>query len=113
MRKRTTRDFSKAQETKVSKDLNLKVQSNSGATPFEKGDVKGTNILLECKTLMKVQTQRTIHKSWLTGIKKEQYQMGKKMSGVVFDFGDGDNYVVLSIKDFKELIEVWERELEE
>jgi hypothetical protein len=48
-----TRVYSKKQETAVAKSVGGKVQKNSGATLFDKGDVivSGKNgFLLECKT---------------------------------------------------------------
>ena len=44
--------------------MGLRVQANSGATAFQKGDLKDEHILVECKTLVKPQKQRTIEKEW-------------------------------------------------
>ncbi len=102
-----TRYFSKRQETRVGKDLGLCVQSNSGATAFQKGDLKGDDILVECKTVTKPQKQRTVEKEWLTKLDEERVSMRKKLSAVVFDFGDTDEFVILSMKDFKNLYECY------
>lgn len=110
---KTTREASSSQEKKVSNELGVYQQVNSGATPFQKGDLKGDHILLECKTLMKPQKTVTIRKEWLTKIKEEQFQMRRELSGLVFDFGDGDNYVILTLDDFKELFELFEKEFDE
>lgn len=108
------RYFSKKQETKVARELEMKCTPNSGATSFDKGDVKDNHLLLECKTCTKPQSSMTVKKEWLTNIKKEQYQMNKSMSGVVIDFGvNKDQYVILTMEDFKQLYELYKRELEE
>jgi hypothetical protein len=102
-----TRYYSKKQEQYVAKILDMKVQPNSGATSFAKGDVADENLLLECKTLMKPQTERTIYKEWLVKLKEEQLGMRKLLSALVMDFGDNQNYVVLPLLDFKNLYECW------
>ena len=107
MDKKPTRYFSRRQETRVGKNLGLRIQSNSGATSFEKGDLKGEHILVECKTIVRPQKQRTIEKEWLTKLKEEQISMRKDLSALAFDFGDGEEYVILTIQDFKNLYECW------
>lgn len=102
-----TRYFSRKQETRVGKDLGLRVQSNSGATSFQKGDLKDEHILVECKTLVKPQKQRTIEREWLEKLKEEQISMRKSLGALIFDFGDNDEYVVLTMRDFKNLYEAW------
>lgn len=87
--------------------MGLRIQSNSGATSFEKGDLKGEHILVECKTIVRPQKQRTIEKEWLTKLKEEQISMRKDLSALAFDFGDGEEYVILTIQDFKNLYECW------
>lgn len=102
-----TRYYSKKQENKVAKELGLKTQPNSGATAFAKGDLKDENILVECKTLTRPQKSRKIEKEWLTKIQEEQLAMGKMLSATIFDFGDGNNFVILTEQDFKNLYEGW------
>lgn len=102
-----TRYYSKKQETKVAKSLKLKAQPNSGATAFAKGDLKDENLLVECKTLTRKQKQRTIEKEWLTKLQEEQLAMNKMLSALIFDFGDGDNFVIMSEQDFKNIYEGW------
>ena len=87
--------------------MGLRIQSNSGATEFQKGDLKDEHILVECKTIVRPQKQRTIEKEWLTKLKEEQISMRKSLSALAFVFGDGDEYVVLTIQDFKNLYECW------
>ena len=102
-----TRYFSKKQEKRVGANLGLKLQPNSGATPFAKGDLKDEHLLVECKTLTRKQKSRTIEKEWLTKLQEEQLSMGKLLSALVFDFGDGDNFVVLTEQDYKNLYTCW------
>ena len=45
-----TRKYSYEQEQRIAKLLNGKVNANSGATDFYKGDVRTTAFLVECKT---------------------------------------------------------------
>ena len=100
-----TRKVSKRQETKVAKQLNGKVQANSGATDYLKGDVVTENMLVECKTAMKPKTQMTIKKEWFTKNEKEKFAMKKDYSAVVFDFGDnGTEYIAMDINTFKHIL---------
>lgn len=48
--KKPTRFYSTKQEKKVAKELNGDRTYNSGATPFQKGDVIIDKFLIECKT---------------------------------------------------------------
>lgn len=84
--------------------------SNSGATPWYKGDVSGKDVLIECKTKVAPSKQVTIHKEWLTGIKREAIAMRKSLAAVVFDFGDGENYAIISERDFMEYLKLREEE---
>lgn len=95
------RFYSKKQETKVAKALDMKRTPNSGATAFAKGDVVGDDILLECKTLTRHQKQHTIKKEWLEKNAEEAFATGKQLSALAFDFGDGENYYILNENDFK------------
>lgn len=102
---RPNRFYSKKQETKVAKALNMKRTPNSGATRFIKGDVVGDEILIECKTLTRAQKQHTIRKEWLDKNKEEAFATGKRLSALAFDFGDGENYYILNEADFITLLE--------
>ena len=52
--KKPTRYYSKNQEKEVAKRLGGSTTLNSGATPFQKGDINVGNLLLiECKTKTK------------------------------------------------------------
>jgi hypothetical protein len=107
------RFYSKKQENKVASAIGGKRQPNSGATMFKKGDVVADDILIECKTLTKKQLSHTIKKEWLEKNAEEAFAVGKDLSALAFDFGDGDNYYILSERDFKQLYEAWRRENEE
>lgn len=101
------RFYSKKQENKVAKNLGLKRTPNSGATMFDKGDVKGEDILIECKTLTKPQKSHTLKKEWIEKNAVEAFSRGKQLSVLAFDFGDGENYYILSEADFKMLYDSW------
>lgn len=105
-----TRAFSRKQENKVAKMVNGKVVSNSGATAFNKGDVRTDKILIECKTCTKEKESFSIKKEWLTKNKDEAFAMGKQYSVLAFDFGDGENYFVLDKNLFKKLLNYIEEE---
>lgn len=101
-----TRKFSKAQELDVANKLNGRVQPNSGATHFQKGDVKTKNALIECKTTITPKQSFSIKKEWLIKNKREAMQMGKKYSILAFNFGPKhEMYYVLDEMTFLELFE--------
>lgn len=110
--KKPNRFYSKKQENKVANSLGMKRTANSGATMFDKGDVKGDDILIECKTLTEPRKSHTLKKEWLEKNREEAYSRGKQLSALAFDFGDGQNYYILEELDFKALYEAW-RELNE
>jgi hypothetical protein len=101
------RQYSKRQETRAAKALSGKRTANSGASTFDKGDVRAKELLVECKTLSKQQASHTIKKEWLTKAYDEAIARGLHFSALCFDFGDGSNYYVLSERDFTELYNVW------
>lgn len=100
-----TRHFSKKQETYVASKFNGNTTLNSGATPFQKGDVCLDDFLLECKTKVKDSETMTIHKEWLEKNEKEALFMGKKHSALVFNFGpSSENYYIIDEYLFEELV---------
>lgn len=103
-----TRKFSKRQEKEVAKVIGGSVQSNSGATPFQKGDVKNKDFLIECKTLTTCQKSITLKKEWLTKLEVEKFSMNKQYSALAFDFGDSETFFVLNSKAFKQFIDLLE-----
>lgn len=90
-----TRQYSKQQEKRVAKNLNGKVNANSGATGFYKGDVRTDHLLVECKTATKEVKSVSIKKEWLTKLRQEKFAMGKWHSVLAFDFGDGEDYYII------------------
>ena len=104
------RAFSKKQENKVAKLVNGKVVANSGATAFNKGDVKTERILLECKTCAKEKDSFSIKKEWLVKNKNEAFAMGKYYSVLAFDFGGPENYFIIDQNLFKKLLNYIEEE---
>lgn len=95
---RPTRYYSKQQEKKVAKAVNGKRTANSGATPFQKGDVATQDWLIECKTKIKDCNSFTIKEEWLLKNEEEAFAMGKNYSALCFDFGPSANkrYYVIS-----------------
>ena len=83
----STRKVSAKQETGVAKRLGGKRQSNSGATPFQKGDVVTDLFAIECKTSMKPKKSISIQRGWIDKLKQEAFAMGKPNWAVAFDFG--------------------------
>jgi hypothetical protein len=83
----STRKVSKKQETRLAKTLGGKRQLNSGATPFQKGDVVTELFAIEAKTSMTPKQSISIRKEWIDKIRREAFAMGKPYSVVAFDFG--------------------------
>ena len=99
-----TRFHSRRQESAVAKKLNGRRQANSGATPFQKGDVITKDWLIECKTKVKDSTSFTIKHDWLSKNTEEAFAMGKQHSALCFDFGpDSERYYIISEKQFQAL----------
>ena len=100
--------YSGKQEKRVALFLNGKVNSNSGATDFFKGDVRTKNMLIECKTSTKPVKSTTIKKEWLQKLQEESFAMGKSYSSLAFDFGDGEDYFIINKTLMKMLLEKME-----
>lgn len=101
-----TRHYSKKQEDYVATKFNGTRTLNSGATPFQKGDILLDEFLLECKTKVKESETMTVHKEWLEKNEKEALFMGKKYSAVVFNFGPNTkNYYIIDENLFESLVE--------
>lgn len=98
-----TRKYSSKQEKRVAKAVKGKVNSNSGATDFYKGDIRTNTMLLECKTSIKEVKSVSIKKEWLDKLDEEKFAMGKYHSSLAFDFGDGKDYFIIN-KDLMELL---------
>ena len=108
--KKPTRYYSKRQEKKVAKTLGGKTQPNSGATPFQKGDLTLDSWLIECKTCTKQQESFSIKKEWLDKNSKEALFVGKPANALAFNFGpDQNNYYIIDEELFMFLVEAFER----
>lgn len=107
---RPTRFYSNKQEKHIAKAVNGKQVANSGATPFQKGDIKTDHWLFEAKTKMNVARSFSIKREWLDKNKEEMFAMGKSYCALVFDFGDGNNYYVLDEKTFLQMKEKFDSE---
>lgn len=116
-KKLSTRFFSKQQEKSIAKAVGGKPTANSGARPYQKGDVlkpsdntslttAGDSWLLEAKTCTTSKQSFAIKKQWLETIKEEAFQAGKMNYALVFSFGPKqENYYILSEDKFKQLFE--------
>lgn len=107
MQPRPTRFYSKRQETRIAKEFGGKTTANSGATLFDKGDVKDKHFLLECKTSTTVVASKSIKKEWLDKNREEMFATGKQFNATIFDFGDGKDYIILDIDTFQEMYKAW------
>ncbi len=103
-----TRFYSAVQEMAVSKAVGGKVQSNSGAGLFAKGDVvtSGKNsFLFECKTKTAPSESISIKKEWFDKNKQECLLTGTSHQAVVFNFGPGEeNHYIIDEYLFLELL---------
>jgi hypothetical protein len=94
-----TRHYSSRQEKTVAKAVNGKVQKNSGATDFAKGDIitSGVNsFLLECKTKTSASESISIKKEWFEKNRQECLLTGTPHQAVVFNFGpDEENHYII------------------
>ena len=110
MNKKSTRYYSSKQEKHIAKITSSRLQPNSGATLFKKGDVANTNWLFEAKTCMKEQESFSIKKEWLSKLKQEAFAMNKEFYALVFNFGTKNevNYYVLNEKIFKQILSLLE-----
>lgn len=108
---KSTRYYSDRQEKQIVKKIGGKQTSNSGATPFQKGDIKTKDFLIEAKTVTKVKDSFSIKKAWLIKNKEEAFAMNRRFSALAFNFGpDEENYYVISEKLFKELVKYIEEQ---
>ena len=107
----STRFFSKQQENSIAKATGGKTVPNSGARPYQKGDVSTpghdeNSWLFEAKTCTTSKQSFAIKKQWLDTIKEEAFQAGKMNYALVFNFGPKqENYYILSEQKFKELFD--------
>jgi len=104
--KKPSRFYSSQQEKKIAGDMSGKQTANSGATPFQKGDILTTDFILEAKTKMSHSESISIKKEWIEKNKQEALFMGKKYNAVVFSFGPNEeNHYIIDEYLFRELLE--------
>lgn len=99
----STRDLSTAQEKYIAKITGGKVQANSGATVFQKGDAKDAQFLIEAKTMMTKQKSVSIKEAWIEKIKEEAFAENREHWTIAFNFGgvgNTENYYIISEEDF-------------
>lgn len=112
--KKPTRAYSSAQEKSIAKAVGGRKTSNSGATPFIKGDILTESFLLEAKTKTTHSDSISIKKEWLEKNKSEALFMGKKYDAIVFSFGpDEPNHYIIDEYLFQELVEYLKNKDEE
>ncbi len=112
---KSTRDVSSAQENYVAGIIGAKVQPNSGATAFDKGDLIDEFSLFECKTSMTVKKSVSLKKEWFEKNEEESIARGRTNSILVFNFGEvRENFVSMKLSDFMPIYEAWkEQQLKE
>ena len=106
----STRWYSDRQEKAVAKEIGGKQTKNSGATLFQKSDVYTDLFNLECKTKTTNSDSISIKREWFEKQIKENIQMGKKYSAIVFNFGPDapynenhyiiDEYLFLALQEY-------------
>lgn len=102
---RPTRFYSSRQEKKIAKAVGGKQVANSGAGLWGKGDVRNDLFLLEAKTHTEFKDSFSIKHSWIEKNREEAFQMGKRYSAIVLDWGDGEQHYLIDQKLFLELLE--------
>ena len=111
LKMKSTRYYSNLQEKQIAKALGGKQSSNSGATAFQKGDIKTSQWLIEAKTVISHKSSFSIKKAWLIKNKEEAFAMHRPYAALAFNFGpDEENYYVIDEKLFKELLKYVEEE---
>ena len=107
--KKNTRHYSSKQEKSVATAISGKQTANSGATPFQKGDVLSDKFLLECKTKTTDSESVSIKKEWIEKNKREALFMGKEYQALAFNYGPNQpNYYIIDEYLFQELLEYLE-----
>lgn len=100
-----TRYYSTNQENAIAEKYNGNRTKNSGATMFDKGDVKLDDILVECKTKTTHSESISIKKEWIEKNEQEALFMGKPYNVIAFNFGPGEsNHYIISEELFSILI---------
>ncbi len=104
----STRDFSSKQEQYVAKLLSGKVNANSGAGRWRKGDVQvpQASLLVECKTVTSEKSSFSIKADWINKNRDEAHANRLDNHCIAFNFGpDKPNYFVIDEKLMLFLVE--------
>lgn len=102
---RPTRFYSTKQEKKVAKVIGGKRSANSGASMWQKSDVTNDLFAIECKTHTEFRENFTVKHEWIDKNREEAFQMGKRYSAIVLDWGDGENHYLIDERLFLGLLE--------
>ncbi len=101
------KEASLLQEKYIARKFGGKLPSNSGGTKFGAGDILLDEMLIEAKTTTKEKISFSIKKEWLDKAKEQAYEQGKSRHALAFRFEPtGDDYFVLSEKQFEEYVEL-------
>lgn len=101
-----TRYYSNRQEKAVASAIGGRKVANSGATPYDKGDVTDAKWLIECKTCTKDQKSFSVQKHWFEKNLEESIYMKKDYNAVVINFGpNSKNYYIVDEATFLEMKE--------
>ena len=104
-----TRWYSNRQEKAVAAAVNGKQSTNSGATLFDKSDVKTDLFTIECKTKTTNSESFTLKRAWFDKQIRESIQMGKPYSAIVINFGPdapyNENYYIIDENLFRTLLD--------
>ena len=110
----TTRDASSMHEQSVAKALGGRQTAGSGASAFSKGDVRLPLALIECKTVMKEQTQVTVKREWMPKIRKEAFAMNKQVASVCINFGpDTENLYIIDEQTMRTFLDLLQQDIEQ
>ena len=103
---KSTRDYSAEQEKHIARVTGGRLTPNSGGTKFGGGDVVTDTFLIEAKTTTKEKTTFGIKKEWLKKAREQAFEQGKDKYALAFQFEpNGDNFYVITERDFCEYIE--------
>lgn len=106
-----TRFYSKKQEDAIAKNLGGNRVKNSGATPWQKGDIHLDKWIIEAKTKTTPSKSISIQKEWLEKNLQESLFMGKPYSALAFNFGPNEkNFYIIDEELFQQLVEFLDTE---
>lgn len=112
--KESTRYASQTQELRIAKKLGGKRSLNSGASNFEKSDIKisSCSMSIECKTSLTAKNSISIKKDWLKKHYKEAFDNRLDNAVIAFNFfyEDQDDYYIINDKLMKFLCDKLEEE---